>query len=158
MLAASIWGDAELDLIRLVLKGACFAKSGRWNLALRPLEDAYNQGCRDVFGIRWYALTLLATLQFKPAVTILEEWLTMQPENSEAKSYLAAAQQPGRFGEMLKRIHDSHLRTLGVAAEPISLRKPGVRIDDAIREMIQSSGSFGGKITGFKPQPKKIES
>ena len=153
-LAAEIWGDVELDLIRLVLKGACTAKSGRWEHALAPLKEAYKQGCRDVLCLRWYALTFLALQQFQSAIGILEEWLAIQPDNSEAKSYLAAAMRPEQFGETLQRIRDAHLRSLGVMANKIAPRKPNIRIEDAVREMIQASGTCG-KITGFKPKVKE---
>ena len=153
-LAAEIWGDVDLDLIRLVLKGACTAKKGRWDSALAPLEEAYQAGCRDILCLRWYALTLLATQQFVPAVEILERWLAVQPGNSEAKSYYAAAQHPERFGDTIKRIRDAHLRSLGVLVNKVPARKVNVRIEDAVREMIQSGGTCG-KITGFKPKVRE---
>ena len=160
-LAAEIWGDVELDLLRLAIKGACTAKSGRWEHALSPLKESYESGCRDVLCLRWYALTLLALQQFVPAVSILEEWLAVQPDNSEAKSYYAAALRPEQFGETLKRIRDAHLRSLGVMGKKIVPRKPNVRIEDAVREMIQSSGGCGsigcGKIKGFKLKAKSSE-
>ena len=156
-LAAEIWGDVELDLIRLVLKGACAAKAGRWDQALAPLEEAHQKGCRDILCLRWYALTLLALQQFKPAVEILEQWLTIQPDNAEATSYRMAAQNPDRFDETLKRIRDTHLRSLGMMADKNSPRKSNLRIEDAVREMIQASGAFGGKITGFKPTPRSVK-
>ena len=153
-LAAEIWGDVALDQIRLAINGACLAKSGRWDLALEPLAEAHQQGCRDVLALRWYALALLATQQFKLAVEILEQWLAIQPENSEAKSYHAAAQHPEQFGEMLRRIQNVHLRTLGLLTNKSAPRKVNIRIEDAVREMIQSSGSC--KISGFKPKTKPV--
>ena len=150
-LAAEIWGDVDLDLLRLVIRGACLAKTGRWDLAFAPLDEAHQQGCRDTLCLRWYALTLLALQQFKPAIEILEQWLAVQPENSEAKSYHAAAQHPEQFGEMLRKIRDAHLKSLGMMAPKTAARKPNIRIEDAVREMIQSGGS-SGKITGFKPK------
>ena len=154
-LAANIWGDVDLDLIRLVIQGACAAKAGQWNLALAPLAESYQKGCRDTLCLRWYALTLLALQQFAPAIEILEQWLAIQPENSEAKSYHAAAQHPEQFGEMLRRIRDAHLKSLGMMAPKATARKPNIRIEDAVREMIQASGA-SGKITGFKPKPKPV--
>ena len=153
-LAGEIWGDVDLDLIRLALKGACTAKTGEWDKALTPLKESYQQGCRDALCLRWYALALLATQQFRAAVEILTQWITIQPDNSEAKSYLAAAQRPEQFGETLKRIRDAHLRSLGVMGNKMTPRKPNIRIEDAVREMIQASGS-GGKIMGFKPKIKE---
>ena len=152
-LAAAIWRDADLDLIRLSLKGACAAKTGRWDNALAPLKEAHEKGCRDILCLRWYALSLLATQQFPKAIAVLEQWLAIQPDNSEAKSYHAAAQHPEHFGETLTRIRDAHLRSLGVMAKKITPRKPNIRIEDAVREMIQASGTTG-KITGFKPKVK----
>ena len=99
---------------------------------------------------------MLALQQFTPAIDILEQWLALQPDNSEAKSYHAAAQHPDRFGEMLRRIRDAHLRSLGMMANEIAPRKPNIRIEEAVREMIQASGAFGGKVTGFKPKPKSV--
>jgi len=156
-LAAEIWGDVELDLIRLVIQGACSAKAGRWDSALAPLKEAHEQGCRDVLCLRWYSLTLLALQQFQPAMEILDQWIAVQPDNSEAKSYRAAAQHPDQFGGSLRRIRDAHLRSLGMMATKIAPRKPNVRIDEAVREMIQSSGAFGGKISGFKPSTKAMQ-
>ena len=152
-LAAEIWGDTELDLIRLALKGACAAKTGRWDMAVGPLKEAHESGCRDVLCLRWYALALLAEQQFELAIEILEQWLAIQPDNSEAKSYHAAAQSPENFGTTLTRIRDAHLRSLGVMGKKIVPRKPNIRIEDAIREMVQSSGS-SEKIIGFKPKVK----
>jgi len=154
-LATEIWGDVALDWIRLVIKGACAAKTGRWDVALAPLKEAHGEGCRDILCLRWYALTLLALQQFQPAVEILEQWLAQQPENTEAKSYYAAAQHPDRFGEALKRIRDTHLWSLGMVVDKIAPRKPNVRIEDAVREMIQASGTCG-KITGFKAKSKPV--
>jgi len=154
-LAAVIWGDVDLDLIRLVIQGACAAKAGQWNLALAPLAEAHQKGCRDTLCLRWYALTLLALQQFAPAIEILEQWLAIQPDNSEAKSYHAAAQHPEQFGEMLRRIRDAHLKSLGMMANKAAPRKPSIRIEDAVREMIQAGGS-SGKITGFKPKGKPV--
>jgi len=152
-LSAEIWGDVELDLIRLAVKGACIAKTGRWEHAFAPLKEAYDKGCRDILCLRWYALALLALQQFPSAIGILAEWLEVQPDNAEAKSYYAAAQHPGQFSETLRRIQDAHLRSLGVMAKKIAPRKPNIRIEDAVREMIQASGTCG-KITGFKPKVK----
>ena len=154
-LAAEIWGDVDLDLLRLVIKGACAAKTGCWDAALLPLSEAHQKGCRDTLCLRWYALALLALQQFAPAVEILEQWLAIQPDNSEAKSYHAAAQHPERFGDMLRKIRDAHLRSLGMMTPKITTRKPNIRIEDAVREMIQASGS-GGKICGFKPKSKPL--
>jgi len=155
-LAAEIWGDVNLDLIRLVISGACAAKTGRWDLALAPLTEAYQKGCRDILCLRWYALALLALQQFKPAIEILEQWLAVQPDNSEVKSYLAAARYPERFSDVLRRIRDAHLRSLGLITNKAAIpRKPNIRIEDAVREMIQSSGSCG-KICGFKPKSKPV--
>ena len=153
--AAEIWGDVDLDLIRRVIKGACLAKTGRWDLALDPLEEAHQKGCRDIMCLRWYALALLASQRFESAIEILNQWLAIQPDNSEAKSYHAAAQHPERFSEMLRRIRDAHLRSLGLMTSKTAPRKPSIRIEDAVREMIQSSGSCG-KITGFKPKSKPV--
>jgi tetratricopeptide (TPR) repeat protein len=154
-LAAELWGDDDLDLIRLALQGACTAKTGRWDLARIPLEEAHQKGCRDILCLRWYALTLLALQQFQPAIEILEQWLAVQPDNSEAKSYLAAAQRPEQFGETMKRIRDAHLRSLGLMGNKMTPRKPNIRVEDAVREMIQASGACGTKITGFKPKAKE---
>ena len=153
-LAAEMWGDVDLDLIRLVLKGACTAKAGDWDAALIPLSEAHKLGCQDVLCLRWYALALLASQQFGAAMEILAQWLIVQPDNSEAKSYFAAAQRPDQFAETLVRIRDAHLRSLGMVAKKTVPRKSHVRIDDAVREMIQASGACG-KITGFKPKVKE---
>jgi tetratricopeptide (TPR) repeat protein len=161
-LAAEIWGDVDLDLIRLVLKGACTAKTGRWDNALAPLAEAHQQGCRDILCLRWYALTLLALQQFQPAIGILEQWLVIQPNNSEAKSYLAAAQRPDQFEETLKQIRDAHLRSLGMMAKKLVPRSPNIRVEEAVREMIQASGVCGSGqcgckkiIGGFKPKARE---
>jgi tetratricopeptide (TPR) repeat protein len=161
-LAAEIWGDVDLDLIRLVLKGACIAKTGHWDNALAPLAEAHRQGCRDILCLRWYALALLALQQFRLATDILAQWLAVQPDNSEAKSYLAAAQQPDQFGETLKRIRDTHLRSLGMMGKKMAPRSPNIRVEEAVREMIQASGARGPgscgckkSISGFKPKVKE---
>jgi tetratricopeptide (TPR) repeat protein len=142
-LAATIWGDHDLDLIRMVLTGACQAKAGNWKEAVHPLETAYFKGCRDILCLRWYSLTLLSLGQFPQAVAVLEQWLALEPDNSEAKSYHTAAQRPERFGEMLRQIRDRQLRSLGVKPNHFA-PKSHIRIDEAVREMIHASGSFGG--------------
>ncbi|GHT45055.1 hypothetical protein FACS189454_03930 [Planctomycetales bacterium] len=149
--AAEIWGDELLDQMRLVIKGACAAKMGAWNEALPPLEDAYQSGCKNVLGLRWYALALLALKDFDRAKEVLDEWLKIEPKNTEAKSYRDAASQPDQFVSKLRRTQEQNLKALGANAMFVP-RKPAVSIDTAVQEMIQSSASLGNGITGFKPQ------
>jgi hypothetical protein len=56
---------------------------------------------------------------------------------------------------MLRRIRDAHLKSLGMMAGKTAPRKSNIRIEDAVREMIQAGGA-SGKITGFKPKSKPV--
>ncbi|MDR3183336.1 MAG: tetratricopeptide repeat protein [Planctomycetaceae bacterium] len=151
-LAANLWGDAILDQMRLVIKGACLAKQGNWAEALLPLSGAYDSGCREVLGLRWYALTLLSQKEFEKAAVILDQWIAVEPNNLEAKSYKSAAAQPDNFCKQLRSSRDRALKAFGVPADNLVPRRNAIRIDDAVQEMMQSSASLGGKITGFKPK------
>ncbi|MDR3232811.1 MAG: hypothetical protein LBT46_03960 [Planctomycetaceae bacterium] len=151
--AAMIWGDLLLDQMRLVLKGACLAKQGKWTDAMPLFIEAHDAGCRDVLCLRWYALTLLSQKEFKKAAVILDQWLAAEPNNLEAKAYKSAASQPDRFCQKLRCNQDSALRAFGIPAETLAPRRNVVRIDEAVKEIISSSAEKKNQITGFKLQP-----
>ena len=143
--AAMLWGGEELDRIREVLTGACRATAGAWNAAEIPLESAYLSGCRDVLCLRWYAMTLLALARFPEARRILEEWLAMDPTNSEASAFHFAANQPEQFGEIMEQIYRTQMQTLGVnVLSPNKAHRPDN--SDAVREMIVASGAVPEKM------------
>ncbi len=148
--AATLWGGEKLDQLREVLTGACRATAGAWSAAAIPLESAYLSGCRDVLCLRWYALTLLALAKFSQAIRILEEWLAIDPTNSEASAFHFAASQPERFNEIMDQIHRTQMQALGIAPSPLhepkteKTRQPDN--SDAVREMIVSSGIASEKI------------
>jgi len=143
--AATLWGGGELDRIREVLTGACRAAAGAWNAAVIPLESAYLSGCRDVLCLRWYAIALLALARFLEAIRILEEWLAVDPTNSEASAFHFAASQPERFGEIMEQIHWAQMQSLGIAVQKIG--KPDFPDNsDAVREMIVASAVVPEKI------------
>ena len=143
--AATLWGGEELDRIREVLTGACRATAGAWNAAEIPLESAYLNGCRDVLCLRWYALTLLALARFPESRRILEEWLVIDPTNSEASAFHFAAKQPERFGEIMEQIYHVRMQALGVnVPSPDKTLQPDN--SDAVREMIVASGAAPEKM------------
>jgi tetratricopeptide (TPR) repeat protein len=153
--ASTIWGGNELDLIRDVITGACQASAGNWTKAALSLELAYLNGCRDVLCLRWYSLALLSLTRFNEAKIVLEEWNHLEPENKETQAFLSAVQQPERFGEIVRQFRDSQIKILGISKPEIlgkyftkntqSTRKPNKMIENAIREMISSSGSPSSK-------------
>ncbi len=112
--AAYYWGDAELDAIREVFTGACRATGGAWAAALVSLENAYRNGCRDPYCLRWYSLCLLSNLRFEEACTILDEWLVIEPKNFEAKTFRFAASHPSKFTDILEMLHKDHGAMLGL--------------------------------------------
>lgn len=165
--AATLWGDVELDRLRQSLTGACLASGGHWDEAMGPLEQAFVEGCRDPLCLRWYSLTLLSLVRFEKAIEVLRLWLEVEPENSEAKSYLFAAQHPESFSEIVRTIQTAQLNSLGIAGaelfqkniakagKKVAPKKGNRAIDDAVREMVASSGT-PGRIRCFKPlqEPK----
>jgi hypothetical protein len=117
-----------------------------------PLELAYLNGCRDLLCLRWYSLALLSLTRFNEAKIVLEEWNQREPENKEAQAFLSAVRQPERFGEIVRQFRDSQIKILGISEPEIlgrhftkSTRKPNKMIENAIREMISSSGSSSSK-------------
>lgn len=126
--AANYWGDTALDHIREVFTGACRATSGAWAAALVSLENAYEKGCRDWYCLRWYSLALLSNLRFERACKILDEWLAIDPNNFEAKSFRFAAAHPDKFHEILANLHQTQAERLGIelADNFDNLPKPGV--------------------------------
>ena len=111
---AYYWGDTELDAIREVFTGACRATGGAWRAALVSLENAYRNGCRDPYCLRWYSLCLLSNLRFADACTILDEWLQIETTNFEAKTFRLAASQPDRFSEILELVQKYQGSQLGI--------------------------------------------
>jgi tetratricopeptide (TPR) repeat protein len=157
--AATVWGDTELDLIRDVLDGAVKASGGNWFDAAPILESAYLEGCRDVLCLRWYSLTLLSLTRFNEAVTVLEEWNRAEPGNKEAEAFLVAARQPEHFNEIVRQFQKTQLKLLGISKPELlqrnifksSPRKSNNLIDQAIREIIRSSGSLNGTKIRISP-------
>jgi tetratricopeptide (TPR) repeat protein len=145
-LAGMIWGDAELDKMRNVIYGACRGTAGSWVEAAGYVEKAYQDSCRDVLCLRWYSLALLSTRRFTSAIDILKEWLAVEPDNQEARSFLAAAHRPERFSETIGKIRDTQLKALGVAPDALDKKphKKAASVEKAVREMILSSGGLGG--------------
>ena len=149
--AATLWGGEELDRIREVLTGACRATAGAWTAAVIPLESAYLNGCRDALCLRWYALSLLALTRFPEAIRILEEWLAIDPTNSEAHAFHFAASRPERFNETMDQIYRTQLRRLGVNV-PMNEHPDHPDNSDALREMIVASATVPEKM----PLPTSI--
>jgi tetratricopeptide (TPR) repeat protein len=150
--ASTIWGGNDLDQIREVITGACQGSAGNWVKAVLPLELAYLNGCRDLLCLRWYSLALLSLTRFNEAKVVLEEWNQREPENKEAQAFLSAVRQPERFGEIVRQFRDNQIKILGISKPEIlgrhftkSTRKPNKMIENAIREMISSSGSPSSK-------------
>ncbi len=164
-LAATVWGDQELDWMLDVITGACRASAGQWESALTPLKQALNAGCRDLLCLRWCSLTLLSLIHFAEAKEVLKLWIEADPENTEAQSYLLATKHPESFGKIVQSIQDARLQALGIAGAELFKKKAagnakdGVAkdakkkvpaIEDAVRDMVSSSGT-GGKIRCFRP-------
>ncbi|MDR0870369.1 MAG: hypothetical protein LBN39_06205 [Planctomycetaceae bacterium] len=146
-LAATIWGDTDLDKMRNVIYGACRGTAGSWGEALNYIERAYRSGVRDVLCLRWYSLALLSSRKFPDAVNILEEWLAVEPDSREAESFLTAAKQPEHFSETIGRIRDAQLKALGIPKDKQPHKTGRQRvpsIERAVQEMILASGGSGG--------------
>jgi tetratricopeptide (TPR) repeat protein len=156
--ASTIWGGNDLDQIREVITGACQGSVGNWEKAVLSLELAYLNGCRDVLCLRWYSLALLSLTRFNEAKIILEEWNLREPENKETQAFLSAVRQPEHFSEIVRQFRDSQIKILGISKPEIlgkhftqnitnsqNIRKPNKMIENAIREMISSSGSPSSK-------------
>lgn len=113
-LAATLWGDRELDHMYQVLTGGCRGSAGAWNAAVLPLELAYLEGCRHPLCLRWYSLTLLALRRFEEALPVLNEWCEAEPGSGEAKAFRFAASKPERFDETLRNILKEHVERFGI--------------------------------------------
>ncbi len=77
--------------LRSAVRGACQAARENWIPALAYLETAHAAGCRDPLGLRWYAVTLLASGNKPQAEAILAEWKAAEPHNGEVDLYIQAA-------------------------------------------------------------------
>ena len=80
----------SLELLRDVVRGASKAARQEWQPALGLLQGAYVSGCRDPLCLRWLAVTLLSNGQTEGAEPILRQWLQLEPDNAEARTYLGA--------------------------------------------------------------------
>jgi len=102
------------------IRGAGLAQAGRSTQALGYLQSALVQGCKHPICFRWLLLTLSSQGRAAAAETVARRWLQIEPENAEARAFLAAATQTS---------HDtSHPLPPRV---PLLLRQPGrlYRID-----------------------------
>ncbi|GHT34395.1 hypothetical protein FACS189427_01630 [Planctomycetales bacterium] len=157
--AERVWNGEELDLIQDVLTGACRAAAGSPEAAVLPLEGAYNDGCRDILCLRWYAMTLIALNRFDDAVPVLEEWCAAAPNSGEAKTYLEGAKNPERFAvvlEKLRRSQNAFLNSLHSGENG----NPAVSPARAVSEMVAASASpsKGISTSSFgKPADKTFE-
>ena|GEM_PF-1749589 len=155
--AERVWDGEELDLMQDVLTGACRAAAGSPESAILPLEDTYENGCRDILCLRWYAMTLLSMNRFADAVPVLEEWCAAAPNNAEAKTYLEGAKNPAIFAgviEKLRRCQSAFLDSLNSGEKSVPLVSPA----KAVSEMIESSASnsSGIQVSSFgKPTAGK---
>lgn len=93
------WDCQQRDSWRNAIRGACHAAKQEWLAALGFLQSAYVAGCRDPFCLRWLSVTLLANGQTEAAEPVLYEWLRMEPNNGEARKYLAASGDPEKAGD-----------------------------------------------------------
>ncbi|MDR2761727.1 MAG: hypothetical protein LBB88_03900 [Planctomycetaceae bacterium] len=140
-LVAIIFGGEELDLIRDAITGACHGSAGRWNEALFTLEKAYLNGCRDQICLRWYSLALFAEGRNFDAVKVINEWVQLSPENSEARLFLQAAEQPEHFSEVLASVGLNYYAASNNRAKSNGESIERVEAGHAIHEMISASGN-----------------
>jgi hypothetical protein len=80
----------------------------------------------------------MALTRYPEAIRILEEWLEIDPTNSEAQAFHFAASQPDRFPEIMDKIHRAQMQAFGIPMPP---KGDGPDNSDAVREMIVSSGA-----------------
>ena len=83
----------QLEPLRNAIRGACKAAGRDWLAALGLLQSAYVAGCRDPLCLRWLSVTLLSNGQTRAAEPILHEWLQLEPQNAEVRTYLKALAQ-----------------------------------------------------------------
>lgn len=63
-----------------------------WAEAIRFLQAAYEDGCRDAFCFRWLAEALLTTGRDIEAAEVVHEWQTLEPESQAARYFRAAVE------------------------------------------------------------------
>ncbi|MDR2172312.1 MAG: hypothetical protein LBP59_19380 [Planctomycetaceae bacterium] len=140
-LAATLFGGEQLDLIRDAITGACHGSAGRWDEALFTLERAYVGGCRDQICLRWFSLVLVAAGRHIDAVSVIEEWTRITPENNEARLFLQAAEQPEHFSEVLASVGLNYYAKSNNRNKNDGQNIERVEAGHAIHEMIAASGN-----------------
>lgn len=162
-LAETIWGDMLLDQMKEVIGGACCAASGNWDMAAKPLANAYAAGCREPLCLRWYAVTLISLHRFAEAMRILEEWIALEPGNSEAHSLLYATKNPEQLVSLLSTIQSTGNRYDAPGETEIIETKIRVGTSntdhaEAIKEMIGASGTFDlpHEVTSFAADTEPV--
>ena len=62
----------------------------QWTAALDHLQHARSEGCRESFCFRSLTRALLALGNQQDAVSVLDEWQQVDPQNRELQTYLDA--------------------------------------------------------------------
>lgn len=150
--AAKVFKGKQLDMMHDAISGACRAAIGTYEAAILPLKTAYDDGCRDILCLRWYALSLLSLKQFEDAIPIIEEWNTAAPDSSEAKAYLTAAQDPTSFDETIKQIKAKQQQIFGSMAKTSQHQAK-----QAVQEMVGSSGKISVETLNENAMPVQFE-
>ncbi len=104
----------ERKLLSDVVRGACEATAHRWTPALGYLQSAYVAGCHDPLCLRWLSVTLLSNGCVEEAHPVLEQWLCLEPHNTEVNTYLNALRSTG-----MPPVTERHLRV--DTSQPITM-------------------------------------
>jgi tetratricopeptide (TPR) repeat protein len=78
------------NALRDAVEGACLASQKNWTAALPSLERAYEAGCRDPLGLRWYVAALYASGRHDTLQRVLDHWSQLEPQSTEVARYREA--------------------------------------------------------------------
>lgn len=74
----------QVDVLRDVVRGACFASQKDWTAAKGILQKAYQAGCTDVLCLHWLCVTLFSLGETEAVCPILDQWRTLVPTDADA--------------------------------------------------------------------------
>ena len=77
------------------VRGGCLAAKQDWDEAIRFLQAAYEDGCRDILCLRWLTTSLVAGGRRAEAVEIVHEWQTIEPDSEALRTYRHALEVEG---------------------------------------------------------------
>lgn len=81
--------ESQRGALADAVRGACKAAEHDWTAAVGYLQGALVAGCRDPLCLRWLAVSLISNGRLREAEPVLRQWEAAEPDNVEAKRYLA---------------------------------------------------------------------